>query len=59
MTPSRPPYVRFAIWDEGLPTETPGVNIWAGPGFAFIPTEHLRRIADQLHDAADTLEAGQ
>lgn len=59
MTTPPAPVVNPYIWDRGREQEHPGAIIRNGRIFVFVPSSDLRTIADQLHDHADTLEAGQ
>lgn len=57
MTGLARPRVRPWTWEPGKRTETIGVQIRTGPHAVFIAAKDLRRVADNLHDRADALEA--
>lgn len=53
----RRPKVTAYAWDRGKPAEVRGAMVSGTSNRAFTPETDLRRIADELHDHADRLEA--
>lgn len=65
-TPARKPGGRPAPvrvkprpWRHGDGRAAPAVEIRAGARYVVVPLEQARRVADELHDAADAHEAGR
>lgn len=47
------------LWNRRQADAEPGVMVHSRGGRVFLPGDELRAVADELHDAADALEADQ